>query len=84
MSVIAEQGVERFGFNQAELYQQALLDQFELLAVHPRLGRPVASARYPEALKFGFGVHIIIYSALDGGILINPIFDARSNYSRHL
>jgi plasmid stabilization system protein ParE len=84
MSVIAEQGVELFGFNLAELYQQALLDQFELLAEHPRLGRPVGSAQYPEALKFGVGVHIIIYSALDDGILINRIFDARSNYSRHL
>ena len=84
MSAIAEQGVERFGFNQAELYQQAMLDQFELLAEHPRLGRPVKSARFPDALKFGFGVHIIIYSALDSGVVINRIFDARSNYSRHL
>ena len=78
------EGVHRFGIDQSNLYLEEINNQFELLAEHPRIGRPVASAKYPQALKFGLGSHIIIFTADDETLYIHRIFHARSNYTKHL
>lgn len=83
-NTIFTEGVYRFGIDQAISYLEELNNQFELLAEHPRIGRKIASRQYPNAYKFGLGVHMIVFSFDETTLTIHRIFHARSNYVRHL
>ena len=50
---IAHFGIVTFGYAQAEAYQDGLIQQFELLAEHPRIGLELEERE--GVLRFGYG-----------------------------
>ncbi|MGI9479303.1 MAG: type II toxin-antitoxin system RelE/ParE family toxin [Hyphomicrobiaceae bacterium] len=81
---VFEYGLNQFGLDQAHLYLDEMFKQFDLLAKYPHLGLPLASQRYAQALKFGYGRHIIVYTGDNDGVTIRRVFHGRTNYSRYL
>jgi toxin ParE1/3/4 len=77
------EGVIQFGIEQAALYYDELFKQFELLAEHPLLGRPVSDS-HADLLRFGFGSHIIIFSAEGDTITIRRVLHGRVDLLSHL
>jgi len=73
-------GLVTFGQAAARSYIHNLFRQFDLIAEFPDIGQHLSIGRH-SFLRFGYGVHIIIYSK-DGnaGIVIEAIFDGRSDY----
>ncbi len=76
-------GVQNFGETQAVHYNAGLFRQFDMLAQFPRMGLPVEWPGKP-LLRFGYGVHIIIYSRADEGVRIEHVFAARMDWIRQL
>lgn len=83
IELIADFGVENFGAEQAEIYQQKLFTQFEFLAAHPFVGRPL-DGDTRGFLKFGYGSHTIIYSVSADNIVIRRVLHARADILMHL
>ena len=79
-----EHGVSKFGLNQADTYHAELYNTFTLLSQFPRMGSTVSSKRYPEAYKFGYGVHIIIYTSDETTLTVHRVFFGGSIYQRYL
>ena len=73
-------GLVTFGQPTARRYLHNLYRQFELLAEFPDIGQNLTIARR-TFYRFGCGVHIIIYSRdSNADIVIEAIFDGRSDY----
>ena len=80
---LTRHGIQHFGVEQAALYYDELFKQFELLAEHPNIGRPVGCVER-DLKKFGFGAHVIVYEASKNKILIRRILHNRMDLWRHL
>lgn len=66
------EGVIQSGVEQTVLYYDELFKQFERLAEHPLLGRPVSDS-HTDLLRFGFGSHNVIFSADGDTITIRRV-----------
>lgn len=73
-------GIERFGREQAEAFQNELDRKFRLIAAHPEIG-PVWD-REREYRKIPHFPYVVFYSILDGYIRIERVIDGRSDYQR--
>ena len=79
---IAHFGIVSFGYAQAEAYQDGLIQQFELLAVHSRIGLGLEERE--GAHRFGYGSHVIFFT-LDADVLIvRRVLHGRMDVLRHL
>jgi len=77
------EGVELFGIDQAEAYQDRLERTFGLLAESPRIARERREIDPPVRVH-PCGAHIIVYTAAaDGGILIVRIRHGREDWIHH-
>ncbi len=73
----------RLGVEHAARYYDELFRQFDLLAEFPSFAQPV-SGSFPDALQFGFGSHIIIFSADSDRITIRRLFHGDMDLLRYL
>lgn len=73
-------GLVTFGQPAARRYLHNLYRQFELLAEFPDIGQNL-TIDHSTFYRFGCGLHIIIYSRdSNANIVIEAIFDGRSDY----
>lgn len=74
---------ERWSLEQANIYDDTLLDIFDLLATNPGIGRPLLPSK-PGILHYPVGSHHIIYQLEQQYILILRILHQRMNPDNHL
>lgn len=70
-------GIEKFGFKQAERYAGDLEQCFQLIVANPHMGRP-APAIGDGVRRHEHQSHIILYEEAEAGIVILAIVPARS------
>lgn len=83
IELLSDFGVEKFGAEQAEIYQIKLFQQFKLLAEYPLIGRPL-EGDHRGFYKFGYGSHQIIFSVDRDRIVIRRVLHASADILRHL
>jgi plasmid stabilization system protein ParE len=86
IELVAAYGIEQFGAAQAELYQDEMFKQFDLLAEYPRLGLMIAHPSR-ELYRFGYGSHVIIYSIYSiepESLTVRRILHGRMDVLRHV
>lgn len=83
LEAVAIYGIEQFGAAQADLYQDEMFKQFDLLAEYPRLGLPIPHPSR-ELYRFGYGSHVIIYSIEPDSLTIRRILHGRMDVLSHL
>ena len=76
-------GIKTFGETQAVHYNAGFFRQFDLLAQFPGMGLPVEWPGKP-LFRFGYGMHIIVYSHSDDGVRIEYIFHVRMDWQNQL
>ena len=74
-------GLKTFGQAQSRSYIENLYHQFELLAAFPGMGLEL-SVRGRAFRRFACGVHIIMYSVHENQVIIEALFDGRSDHQR--
>ena len=77
-----EYGLLNFGVDRAESYLMALHERFELLALHPGLGRQ--ESMMPGLRRFEYKAHIIFYQVYDQSVLIVRVLRTEVDVKRHL
>lgn len=83
IELVAAYGIEQFGAAQAELYQDEMFKQFDLLAEYPRLGLMISHPS-KELYRFGYGSHVIVYSTEPESLTIRRILHGRMDVLRHI
>lgn len=74
------EGVRLFGTVQAEKYQDALEERFDLLAFNPRMARERTQLTPPVRIN-PFGAHIIVYRVEDDdAVLVIRIRHGREDW----
>ena len=72
-------GVERFGLNQAELYQDGLENSFAFLAQYPEATRERLELN-PPSRAYPYRAHMIFYRIAGSRIFIQRIRHAREDW----
>ncbi len=83
IEALAEYGALQFGVEQAALYHDELVRQFQLLSENPQIGRQVVAEQL-DMHRFAFGSHIIFYTVDAGSIVIRRVLHGHLNMLRHL
>ncbi len=74
-------GLQTFGRRQAEAYAAGLLDAFDHLAIHPRLGRERDDINPPVRL-LPYHSHNILYTLLDDEVLVLRVVHSSVDWVR--
>ncbi|MCG8595366.1 MAG: type II toxin-antitoxin system RelE/ParE family toxin [Kiloniellales bacterium] len=78
-----EDGVVRFGLEQADRYLDGLIERFCLLAERPMIGKS-AEEFAPMLRRFPYQRHVVFYLPRDDGILIVRVLGDEMDFERHL
>ena len=78
-----EYGIINFGLPQADQYYDGLIEQFELLADNPLIGKN-SEELSPNLQRFIYRRHMIFYIVTDRGILIVRVLGEEMDFERHL
>ncbi|MDH2328860.1 type II toxin-antitoxin system RelE/ParE family toxin [Cereibacter sp. SYSU M97828] len=74
--------VRQWSVEQAETYQDSLVDAFEGLAAGQKQGRPVAIRRRGY-LSYAVGAHVVYFRNTEGGIIVVRVLHGRQDVQRH-
>lgn len=83
LEAIWDQGEERWGIGQAEVYARGLQRAMETVAADPRRGRPCDDIRLGYR-KFAVGAHMLFCRPHPAGIEIVRILHQRMDFIRYL
>jgi toxin ParE1/3/4 len=75
--------VERWGFDQAEIYTRQLWTDITTVADRPSLGRDCSEVRVGYR-KYASGSHVLFYRLTTDGIDVVRILHERMDYERHI
>lgn len=83
ISDIYEYGIRHFGLENAANYLLGMHEQFEMLVVHPEIGRS-SNALMPGLKRLSYQSHVIFYLRQDECILVIRVLRAEMDFERHI
>ena len=78
-----EDGIIRYGMQQADQYFDGLIAQFEFLAGNPRVGKN-SQELAANLQRFRYRRHMIFFTITDNSILIIRVLGEEMDFQRHL
>lgn len=85
ISSIAYYTIEEFGFKQARIYRDGLIEMFCFLALNPTLGRIFVLNNGVSIKRYKYKSHVIFFEqTTTGSILILRVLGGKMNFQKHL
>ncbi len=81
---IAYYTIEKFGFKQARIYRDGLIETFYFLASKPTFGRVFILNNGISVKRYRYKSHIIFFEQTTTGVFILRVLGGKMSFEKHL